>query len=113
MRHRESRLAGPVKRGGKIAEYVDRSMKSWKVYHFHDTSSSARIKLAGDLDDNAFLRPDASNLAAFLYWLQDAHPGDYEQIVERQSDEMSDAPWTPKRVIAPVSASITEYPSTS
>jgi predicted ATPase len=80
--HRESRLAEEVKRGGQIAQYVERSMKSWKVYHFHDTSNSARIKLAGDIDDNAFLRPDASNLAAFLYLLEAEHPHEYGEIVE-------------------------------
>lgn len=65
----------------KIAEYTIRSMKSWRVYHFHDTSSSAKVKQTGDLNDNSSLRPDAGNLAAFLYRLQETKPQSYRRIV--------------------------------
>jgi predicted ATPase len=66
----------------KIVQYVLDGLRSWKVYHFHDTSASARIKKTGDIGDNAALRPDASNLAAFLYLLREAHPKPYRLIVE-------------------------------
>ncbi|HEX3051727.1 MAG TPA: AAA family ATPase, partial [Aggregatilineaceae bacterium] len=55
---------------------------SWKLYQFHDTSESARVKQTGEIGDNAFLRPDAGNLAAFLFMLQEAHPEDYSRIVK-------------------------------
>ena len=64
-----------------IAKYVIQSMKSWRVYHFHDTSSSAKVKQTGDLNDNASLRANAGNLAAFLYRLQETETQSYRRIV--------------------------------
>lgn len=54
-----------------IASYVRDYLASWRIYHFHDTSPSSPIKRTGDLHDNRFLRPDGSNLAAFLYRLRE------------------------------------------
>jgi predicted ATPase len=42
-------------------------MKALRSYHFHDTSSEAPVKQTQNIDDNFFLREDASNLAAYLY----------------------------------------------
>jgi predicted ATPase len=56
------------------------AMKRWRVYHFHDTSESAYVKQVHKINDNAYLRPDASNLAAFLYLLQETHPKSYRHI---------------------------------
>ena len=56
------------------------TLGSWKVYHFHDTSPTARIRLTGDLHENDRLEPDAGNLAAFLYLLQKRHSPHYELI---------------------------------
>ena len=52
----------------------------WKVYHFHDTSPTARIKQTGDLHENDHLGPDAGNLAAFLYMLHERHSQNYKLI---------------------------------
>ena len=52
----------------------------YQLYHFHDTSDSAALKDAGPLDDNRILRPDASNLAAFLHALQQRHPDSFRNI---------------------------------
>lgn len=65
-----------------IADHVISALRSWVVYHFHDTSSSARIKQTVDIADNAALRPDAGNLAAFLYRLQETDPRTFQNIVE-------------------------------
>jgi predicted ATPase len=64
-----------------IARHVLGAIQSWKVYHFHDTSSSSKVKQLGDIGDNALLRPDASNLAAFLLLLREKHANSYKQIV--------------------------------
>lgn len=56
-----------------VIHYILSSMANWRVYHFHDTSSSAKVKQEGDINDNRSLRRDASNLAAFLYLLQEKH----------------------------------------
>lgn len=69
-------------RSGGVARHVLRAMQSWQLYHFHDTSESARVKQTGDIHDNLFLRPDASNLAAYLYLLREREPSSYRNIVE-------------------------------
>jgi predicted ATPase len=80
--HIESRLAeGAKRKPGKVASHVLRSVQSWKVYHFHDTSPTAKVKQVCSIDDNESLRSDASNLAAFLWRLRDQHPAQYAQIV--------------------------------
>ncbi|MCE2472362.1 MAG: AAA family ATPase [Anaerolineae bacterium] len=58
------------------------SIFNWRIYHFHDTSSTARVKLTGQLHDNQYLRSDASNLAAYLYMLKHGHEETYIEIVE-------------------------------
>ena len=58
------------------------AMKSWRVYHFHDTSESSMVKQRHGLNDNLYLRPDARNLAAFLARLQVEHARYYQRIVK-------------------------------
>lgn len=65
-----------------IANYVREDLGSYRIYHFHDTSSSARVKQTGDVDDNLRLQTDAGNLAAFLYRLQKKSPGHFQNIEE-------------------------------
>ncbi len=67
---------------GKAADYIVSSVKNWGIYHFHDTSSSAKVKLTNRIDDNTRLHPDASNLAAYLYYLKEVHSGCYQNIVD-------------------------------
>jgi predicted ATPase len=65
-----------------IGKYVKEKVESWRVYHFHDTSSSARIKKNNRINDNLFLREDGANLAAFLYAMQRQNLKHYERIVK-------------------------------
>ncbi len=65
----------------RIAGYVIDALDSYRIYHFHDTSRESRVKQTGDIDDNEFLRTDAGNLAAFLYFLQEVHNITYRRIV--------------------------------
>lgn len=58
------------------------AMLGFRVYHFHDTSETAGIKLPGQMNDNRFLRPDASNLAAFLRVLKLNQAARYARIRE-------------------------------
>lgn len=55
---------------------------SWRVYHFHDTDQSARLKQATYTSNNIFLQKDAGNLAAILYLLKQGYPKNYRQIVD-------------------------------
>ncbi|MDQ1924226.1 AAA family ATPase [Massilia pseudoviolaceinigra] len=69
-------------RHANIAAYVVPSVKSWIVYHFHDTSDSAPMKQSCALNDNAWLRPDGANLAAFLYRVQQQFPDHFRRIAD-------------------------------
>jgi predicted ATPase len=80
--HRESRLAEEAQhKPGRTPDHVLATLRSWSIYHFHDTSRSAPVKQRGKIDDNASLRPDAANLAAFLYLLRTTEPPAYRRIV--------------------------------
>lgn len=64
----------------QIVKYMVEAIGSWKVYHFHDTSSSAPVKQRGEVQDNQYLRPDAANLAPFLFRLKRENPPHYDAI---------------------------------
>lgn len=63
-----------------VADRVRDNLMSWEFYHFHDTSTSSPIKKTAKLDDNNRLRPDGSNLAAFLYLLHEKYQSSYHFI---------------------------------
>ena len=65
-----------------IYDYVVPTIRSWRLYHFHDTGSSALVKQIHGINDNEYLREDARNLAAFLYRLQHQHEEHYQRIVK-------------------------------
>ena len=67
---------------GAIWEHVVPAMRSWRVYHFSDTSSAALVKQLHNVNDNLYLRDDASNLAAFLLRLRENFPEYYSRIVK-------------------------------
>lgn len=67
-------------RGDGVEWYCYESIASWKVYHFHDTSDTAGVKRWASLHDNEYLRPDASNLAAYLFRLRHEEEQVYQQI---------------------------------
>lgn len=66
----------------RVASYVVPSVKSWIVYHFHDTSDSAPMKQSCKINDNEKLRPDGANLAAYLYRLREQFSEHYRRIVD-------------------------------
>jgi len=63
-------------RDGYLSEYLE----SYKIYHFHDTSSSAPLRSIANISDNRLLRPEGDNLPAFLYYLQEKHPKHFKMI---------------------------------
>lgn len=79
--HKETQLLSGGKRQG-IATHVYYDLGRWKIYHFHDTSDNAKVKQIGDISDNRVLRPDGSNLAAFLYLVKIKYPDHYQNIVD-------------------------------
>lgn len=71
---------------GKAKEVITQLCKvmdcNFRVYHFHDTSMFAGLKRPGTKRDYEYLRPDASNLAAFLLFLRKKHEIEYQRIRE-------------------------------
>lgn len=67
---------------GKIWEYTIPAMRSWRIYHFHDTSITAMVKQVHGINDNQYLRDDARNLAAFLYHLKEHYKNNYQRIIK-------------------------------
>ncbi|MEZ4773016.1 MAG: AAA family ATPase [Bacteroidia bacterium] len=62
------------------AWYVKNYLKSFRVYHFHDTSDTSPMKVSSQIDDNDFLRENGGNLASFLYYLQQKHQAIFKRI---------------------------------
>lgn len=83
MGHKESKLEEAAKSyRNRVPGYVFPPISRLSVYHFHDTSEASPMKQAADIEDNRLFRPDASNLPAYLYWLQERHPVAFRQIEE-------------------------------
>jgi predicted ATPase len=75
---REAGISDP--RLQRIPNWVrNRLGKCW-LYHVHDTSDTSPLRKTAKLNDSTFLRPDGSNLPAFLYLLQHKHPDIYSLI---------------------------------
>lgn len=51
------------------AGYLKKYLSSFTVYHFHDTSANSPMRGDCNINDNAYLRDNGSNLAAYLYAL--------------------------------------------
>ncbi len=62
------------------AYFVKDLIEGLKIYHFHDTGSQSPMKRMCSLDDNYGLKRDGSNIAAFLYYLQQKHPKHFYRI---------------------------------
>ncbi len=77
--HSESRLKMASDSRSKL---VYSCVSNWRVYHFHDTSDTARVKQRHASNDNLRLKTDAANLAAYLRLLRRDHPAAYQRIVE-------------------------------
>ena len=75
---KEAGISRPAPPG--VISYVSKRLNRWKLYHFHDTSDASPMKKTADVNDNRHLRPDGSNLAAFLYLLSREYPDSYSLI---------------------------------
>ena len=64
----------------RTSGWVRQRLGGWRLYHVHDTSSSSQMRKTGAVNDNRFLQPDGSNLAAFLYYLHEREEAAYSLI---------------------------------
>ncbi|WP_397580587.1 AAA family ATPase [Sphingorhabdus sp.] len=101
----ESKLHGTNNEAGisgaqsqRVEQYVRGHLDRWRLYHFHDVGRFSPIKKSAPIDDNRALRPDGSNLAAFLYLLREKHPASYALI---RSSVQSVAPFFDDFVLEP------------
>ena len=65
-------------------ENVDDAISGWVVYHFHDTSERSPMRQSEIVEDCAYLREDAANIAPFLKALREDGPEgikSYREIV--------------------------------
>ncbi|MBC7951918.1 MAG: AAA family ATPase [Rhodospirillaceae bacterium] len=65
-----------------ISPWVRSSVKNWRVYHFHDTGETAKVKQKHPTNDNLRLNIDAANLAPYLRMLREKHEPQYRRIVD-------------------------------
>ncbi len=73
--HQETRVVESASTGEAIAKVLRRLLNQCRVYHFHDTSPTARVRQYCYTGDNRWLMPDAGNLAALLYRLRHENDG--------------------------------------
>lgn len=62
------------------AWYVNPLMKQFNVFHFHDVGDTSPMKSFSSLHDNVSLKKNGSNIAAFLYYLQEKFPKHFRRI---------------------------------
>lgn len=79
--HRESLLDQAIREGHEPCRFMQRLLRGCRVYQFHDTSDEAKIRKSGYIEDAAYLRSNAGNLAAYLYALQQTQAAYYDRIV--------------------------------
>lgn len=81
----KSMLVREVKNGLYDAPYsrpVYDAVRSWEIYHFHDSGDNARMRHAEIVQDNDTLRPDAANIASFLLRLREEEETTYRDILD-------------------------------
>ncbi len=65
-----------------ISGHIVRYIQDWKVYHFHDTSSTAKVKLTCNISNCGTLSIDGANISAFLRNIREHNEKSYNQIVK-------------------------------
>lgn len=62
--------------------FLRKYLSNLQLYHFHDTSSTSKLRSECDINDNNTLRPDGRNLPAFLYFMKEEYPKRYKRLVK-------------------------------
>ena len=83
--HEETLLGNTASKGEETAKktatiFLD-MLNRCRVFHFHDTGPTARVRQYCYIGDDRWLMPDAGNLAAVLYRLQLQNETAYRRIV--------------------------------
>ena len=65
-----------------VAYYIYEAIKSWRIYHFHDTGKTAAMRRSERIEDHDLLRFDAANIAPFLLKLKEEESKSYKDIID-------------------------------
>jgi len=79
--HQETRIGDEAKKDEPTAKVFRHLLNRCRVFHFHDTSSTARVRQYCYVGDHRWLMPDAGNLAAMLYRWRQGNETIYDRIV--------------------------------
>lgn len=80
--HQETKINEAAQAGTPtIANTIKHLFNLCRVYHFHDTSSTARVRQSCYVGDNESLMSDAGNLAALLLRFRKDHSIAYQRII--------------------------------
>jgi hypothetical protein len=80
--HQETRIKEAAKEGKQTARMLEYLLNRCRVYHFHDTSSTAGVRQSCYVGDSRWLMPDAGNLAALLLRFREENGGAaYQRII--------------------------------
>jgi predicted ATPase len=79
--HKETKLLDDTAPDSLTRRIVFNFLRSCQLYHFHDTSSTAKIRNQGYIGDTDCLRDNAGNLAAFLFTM--ANNGEWKKHYDR------------------------------
>ena len=79
--HWETRIGDEAEADEPAAIVIRHLLNECRVYHFHDTSPTARVRQYCYVGANRWLMPDAANLAAVLYALKSGRETVYRRIV--------------------------------
>lgn len=74
-----SRDMNPVTRPTET--FIRKFLNKVRVFHFHDTSMTSRMRNYCDAEDNLYLRAEGGNLAAALLRLRNEFPANYRRVV--------------------------------
>lgn len=78
-RHRDAGTANPAT--ARFLQEIVHPLNRLRIYHFHDTSDSAKVKQIHAVNDTLRLKEDGANLAAWLRMLREKHLASYRAIV--------------------------------
>lgn len=79
--HGETKLNKAADEGKPTAKTLKYLLDRCRVYHFHDTSSTAGVRQSCYVGDNRWLMADASNLAALLLKFCQEDSSVYQRII--------------------------------
>ena len=79
--HKETLIGRAARDGEPTAKVFRHLLNHCRVFHFHDTGPTSRVRNYCYVGDNRWLMPDAGNLAAVLFWLSTESPAAYDRIL--------------------------------